>query len=118
MPWNKQTPMDQKTQFLSEYLRDSLSFAELCRRYSISRKTGYKWISRYEAEGGSGLLDRSRRPHAHPRQTPDAIRSAIIRARQLHPVPAQLKLENGTRWHRLPPGGPYVTKAATTPYGR
>jgi len=39
MPRNEQTPMDQKTQFLSEFLRDSLSLAELCRRYSISRKT-------------------------------------------------------------------------------
>ena len=47
MPWNEQTPMDQKTQFLSEYLLDSLSFAELCRRCDVSRKTGYKWISRY-----------------------------------------------------------------------
>lgn len=92
MPWNEQTPMDQKTQFLSEYLRDSLSFAELCRRYSISRKTGYKWVSRYETEGGAGLDDRSRRPHVHPRQTPDVIRSAIIRARRLHPTWGAKKL--------------------------
>ena len=92
MPWSEQTPMDQKTQFLSEYLRDSLSFAELCRRYAISRKTGYKWIERYETEGGAGLLDRSRRPNAHPRQTPAAIRAALIRARRLHPTWGAKKL--------------------------
>ena len=85
MPWKELSPMNQKTQFVSEYLRDSLSFTDLCQRYHISRKTGYKWIARYEAEGHSGLADRSRRPHSSPEQTPEAIRSAIIEARRRHP---------------------------------
>lgn len=85
MPWNEQTPMDQKTQFLSEYLRGSLSFAEVCRRYEVSRKTGYKWIRRYDDEGPSGLVDRSRQPHSHPRQTPEAVRAAIVEQRRRHP---------------------------------
>jgi len=42
--------MDQKTQFVSEYLRDTISFTELYDRYGISRKTDYKWINRYQAE--------------------------------------------------------------------
>ena len=85
MPWKEELPMDQKTQFVSEYLRDSLSFTELCQRYHISRKTGYKWIARYEAQGPAGLADRSRRPHSSPEQTPDALRLAIIEARRRHP---------------------------------
>jgi putative transposase len=85
MPWKEELPMDQKTQFVSEYLRDSLSFTELCLRYHISRKTGYKWINRYEAEGPTGLLDRSRRPHSSPDRTPEALRLAIIEARRRHP---------------------------------
>jgi len=28
--------MDQKTQFVSEYLRDTISFTELCDRYDIT----------------------------------------------------------------------------------
>ena len=36
MPWEQSSPMDQKTQFVSEYLRDTISFTELCDR---SRKT-------------------------------------------------------------------------------
>jgi len=39
--------MDQKTQFIADYLRRSLSISELCMNYGISRKTGYKWIDRY-----------------------------------------------------------------------
>lgn len=85
MPWKVELPMDQKTQFVSEYLRDSLSFTELCQRYHISRKTGYKWIARYQALGPAGLLDRSRRPHSSPDRTPEAVRLAIIEARRRHP---------------------------------
>jgi putative transposase len=85
MPWKVESPMNLKTQFVSEYLRHSLSFTELCQRYHISRKTGYKWINRYEAEGPSGLADRSRRPHSSPDQTPEAVRLAILEARRRHP---------------------------------
>lgn len=85
MPWKELSPMDQKTQFVSEYLRDSLSFTELCQRYHISRKTGYKWIARYQADGPAGLVDRSRRPHSSPDQTPEAMRLAIIDVRRRHP---------------------------------
>jgi putative transposase len=85
MPWKEELPMDQKTQFISEYLRYSLSLTELCQRYHISRKTGYKWIARYESEGPAGLLDRSRRPHSSPEQTPDHLRKAVIEARRRHP---------------------------------
>src|ERR1044071_912695 len=85
MPWKVESPMNQKTQFVSEYLRDSLSFTELCQRYHISRKTGYKWIARYQTFGPAGLLDRSRRPHSFPDQTPETLRRAIIDARRRHP---------------------------------
>ncbi len=84
MPWKEVLSMDQKTQFVSEYLRDTISFSELCDRYGISRKTGYKWIDRYHAEGPAGLADRSRRPHSSPDQTPEPLRLAIIEARRRH----------------------------------
>jgi transposase-like protein len=63
MPWEQSLPMDQRTQFVTEYLRDTITFSELCDRYGISRKTGYKWINRYQAEGPAGLAERSRQPH-------------------------------------------------------
>ena len=85
MPWEQSSPMDQKTQFVSEYLRDTISFTELCDRYGISRKSGYKWIDRYQAEGPAGLADRSRRPHSSPDETPEPLRLAIIEARRRHP---------------------------------
>ena len=78
--------MDQKTQFIADYLRDSLSITELCQLYHISRKTGYKWIDRYLRYGPAGLDERSRKPNACPRQTPDAVVAAIIESRRHHPT--------------------------------
>ena len=37
MPWSQTTPMDQKTQFIADYLRETFSFTELCARYGVSR---------------------------------------------------------------------------------
>ena len=47
MPWRQMSPMDQRTQFIADHLRRTLSITELCELYGISRKTGYKWIGRY-----------------------------------------------------------------------
>ena len=51
MPWDETTPMDQKTQFIADYLRGQDSMSELCDRYGISRKTGYKFVERYLRDG-------------------------------------------------------------------
>jgi len=84
--------MDQKTQFIADYLRRTLSIAELCRHYEISRKTAYKWIDRYLDDGISGLAERSHRPHTCPHQTPDKVSEAIVEARHRHPTWGAKKL--------------------------
>jgi hypothetical protein len=47
MPWRHTSPMDQKTPFIADYLRDRLSVTERCALYGISRKPAYQWIDRY-----------------------------------------------------------------------
>jgi transposase InsO family protein len=84
--------MDQKPQFIADYLRERLSITELCQFYHISRKTGYKWIDRYLKYGPAGLDERSRKPNTCPRQTPDAVVAAIIEARRHHPAWGAKKL--------------------------
>lgn len=81
MPWKEVQPMDQKLLFIADHLREVTSFSDLCHRYGISRKTGYKWVARYEELGIEGLHDQSRRPHEHPLQTPYVVRKAIIELR-------------------------------------
>jgi transposase InsO family protein len=77
--------MDQKTQFIADYLRRTLSTTELCALYGVSRKTGYKWIERYLTSGPPGLEDRSRKPYSSPHQTPQHVAEAIIELRHHHP---------------------------------
>ena len=85
MPWSQMSPMDQRTQFIADYLRESLCFTELCQLYNVSRKTGYKWVERYLHYGPAGLQERSRKPQRSPNATADEIVAAILEARRRHP---------------------------------
>jgi transposase InsO family protein len=78
--------MDQRLQFLADYQRGCFSMSELCERYVVSRKTGYKWVARYEDEGPAGLVDHSRRPHRSPSATPEDIRADLEGFRRKHPT--------------------------------
>lgn len=86
MPWTLASAMDMRTRFIGDYLRQSFSFAELCRRYGISRKTGYKWVARYEREGAAGLAERSHRTHSCPHKTAAPIVRALLELRHHHPT--------------------------------
>jgi len=85
MSWKGVTVMDQKIRFIAEYLKGYFPFSELCFQFSISRKTGYKWIHRYEDQGIEGLNNRSTRPVNCPHKTDPAIIEAIVHARIKHP---------------------------------
>ena len=92
MPWKESSPMDQKTQFIADYLRETLSVCELCDLYGISRKTAYKWIDRYLKHGPAGLHDRSRRPSNSPNHIAEPIVAALLQARTRHPTWGAKKL--------------------------
>lgn len=77
--------MDQRLQFVSDYQRGMAPMTELCARYAISRKTGYKWIGRYADDGPPGLLERSRRPHACPHASDPLVMEALLELRRRHP---------------------------------
>ena len=94
MPWRETSPMEQRLEFVREYETELFTMTELAAQYGISRKTGYKWVERYDAEGADGLRDRSRRPHHSPQATdPDAGRGAGRAA----PAPSALGREETAR---------------------
>ncbi len=41
--------MQQRQEFLEAAIRGEHHFTELCRRFGISRKNGYKWLNRYKS---------------------------------------------------------------------
>lgn len=69
MGWKRVTIMSQRIEFVTLALKEGAAFSELCRRFGISRKTGYKFVKRYGEEGPEGLSDRSRRPKNSPNAT-------------------------------------------------
>ena len=46
MPWSDTTAMELSVQFIRDWRSARHTIADLCARYDISRKTGYKWIER------------------------------------------------------------------------
>lgn len=85
MPWKEVSMTALRKEFVHLVTTDG-NISELCRRFNISRKTGYKWLSRYVSEGESGLLSRSRRPDRIPKKVSHQVEEAIIAVRREHPT--------------------------------
>jgi len=76
--------MDQKVQMIGDWLSDEYGVTELSRMYGVSRKTIYKWIGRYEAEGPPGLEEQPRAPASHPNATPLGMAREIVATKLRH----------------------------------
>ena len=92
MPWQETSPVDQRERFIHDHRLDLYTLVELCARYGVSRKTGYKWLDRFEAAGRQGLHDRNRAPHQCPHRITPAITAMICAARRQHPSWGPAKL--------------------------
>jgi transposase InsO family protein len=99
MPWLETSPVDQREKFIRDQRFDLYAMTELCERYGISRKTGYKWLARFDEEGRRGLADRSRAPHRCPHRISGETAQLICQARRQHPSwgPAKLLAWLGPR---------------------
>ena len=60
----------------------ALNVSAICRDEGVSRKTFYKWVARYRADGMDGLVERSRRPHTSPNRTPLDVEDRVVRLRK------------------------------------
>lgn len=86
MPWSPMNVLNLRYEFVHLAADESIPVSELCRRYGISRKTGYKWLGRYQEGGETGFLDRSRRPLTTSEHIPVEIERAVVRLRTRHPA--------------------------------
>ena len=84
MAWRARSVLDERVAFFQLARLEGANVAELCRRFGISRQTGYVWLARLRA--GESAQDRSRRPHASPRRTPAALEQAVLAVRDAHPA--------------------------------
>src|SRR6201984_2241658 len=84
MPWKECNSMDERLKFIARLL-DGEPMAVLCRQFGISRKTGYKILTRYNEIGLEGLTHRSRRPYRHATHLPPQTETRIVRLKQDKP---------------------------------
>jgi putative transposase len=84
--WSSTSPMRERVRFVADMDRCELPVRELCERYGVSRKTAYKWLSRYREEGPAGLQDRSRRPRHSPNATDPLVVALLEELRGRHPT--------------------------------
>jgi transposase InsO family protein len=85
MPFEERNAVELRNEFIDRWISERETITELCEWFGISRKTGYKWIERYDGGGREGLADRSRAPHHHPQQMEAESAAAILAARQQYP---------------------------------
>lgn len=86
MPWKETDVMTEKERFVVLAQTGRFTLSELCSDFGISRKTGHKYLQRYEAEGRAGLADRSRRPKSSPTATAEEVERLILKERRKHPT--------------------------------
>lgn len=86
MPWKDCSAMSLRREFVMLADAEDANLSLLCRRFGVSRRTGYKWIGRYRAGGVAGLADGSRRPHASPSRSGEAVERAVVQVRERHPA--------------------------------
>ena len=86
MPWIQTDPVNERMKFFAAMQQGDLSMVDACRRFGISRKTGYKILHRVKDVGPDGLRDQPRAPHTHPNQTSAEVERAILCVRKTYPT--------------------------------
>jgi len=86
MAWKDASVMSQRAEFVVLASADGANVSELCRRFGVSRKTGYKWLGRYATEGSAGLVDQSRRPLVPAGRTSAELEQRVLALRREHPA--------------------------------
>jgi putative transposase len=92
MGWTETRVVDERMRFVMAALEHEEAFAAICRRFGVSRRTGYKWLARYEETGVEGLMDRSRAPHTHPQALTAMIAERCLAVRRAHPSWGPMKV--------------------------
>jgi putative transposase len=92
MAWMVDSVMDQRLCFISASLDREGTMTALCARFGISRKTGYKWLQRYDEVGIAGLHDLSSARRTPTPGMDGGIASALVALRRDRPTWGPRKL--------------------------
>ena len=82
MAWMNTQVEYQRENFITACLENQATISDLCRDFGVSRKTGYKWLSRFKDEGVAGLKDRNKARHTQSLKTTEELTQKIIHIKQ------------------------------------
>lgn len=85
MAWKVESIMSQRYEFCHLASEPESNVSALCQQYHISRRTGYKWLHRFQEEGIDGLVDHSRHPLHSPNRTHIVIEAQVLDLRREYP---------------------------------
>lgn len=92
MTWDTKDTFERRREFVELSAAGGVGVSELCRRFGISRKTGYKWLGRYAREGHEALLDQVRTKTRRSNQTGQPVEAELLALRTEHPTWGPRKL--------------------------
>jgi len=103
MPFEDNSAMSQKLEFVRLATADGANVSALCRRFGIGRTCAHKLIMRYRVQGDAGLAERSRQPRSSPRRSMPEIEAAALSLRTANPTwggrkIARVLANNGIGW--------------------
>ena len=93
MPWKEWSLMLLRREFVELAIQSEANVKQLCDRFGISRKTGYKWLKRYREAKESGLRDRSRRPQHAPERSSVEVEAKVLAVRDANPAWGARKIQ-------------------------
>lgn len=104
MSWKEVSAVQLRTAFVSLAQAPGANLRALCKQFSISPTTGYKWLRRFESLGEKGLEERSRRPRSSPNQSTVEAERLILALNIEHPGWGARKLKSflEARNHAMP----------------
>ena len=86
MSWKETDRVNERREFIMLATQPDTNFSALCRRFGVSRKTGYKWLARHRDGGDEALADQCRAPHSSPVQTVASVEETVPQIRDAHPA--------------------------------
>jgi putative transposase len=110
MSWKETCAMTERMKFVSDVLKGERDMSQLCDLYGISRKTGYKWLDRFEDGGVAALTDRSHAARHQPNAVAATLVQRLVQVRRQHPTWGPRKLLAWLQAH----DGPAAWPAAST----
>jgi transposase InsO family protein len=83
MPWRSKSVKELREDFINHVIEFG-NISASCRHFGITRRTGYKWLSRHRSK--DSLENQSRKPKRHSNQTDHATEALILSVRGENPA--------------------------------